>query len=320
MRGVSRICIPILIGGSLSGAALASAAQDYPARPVRIVTGAPATMMDVVSRLLAQRLGERWDRAVVVENRRASTASVSQATPDGYTLLVADRGALAIHPVVYRSLPYDAQRDLEPIALVASSPGLLVAHPSLPAANLREFIAHVTRQPTGIEFATAGPWTSNHLTAELFRQLTGVNLVLVNYKGGGASTAAIMSGETKAGFTVPLVSLPHVKAGRLKAYAVTSVKRFAGAPDIPTMAEAGAGRLIATYWFGLLAPARTPPMLIERINREVVDVLQAPEMRSALLEQGAEPGAGTHKDFGTFIRNETAIARKVIELAGIKAE
>ena len=319
MSALPRIGITGFFAACVAGLSVASAAQDYPARPVRIVTGAPTTMMDVVSRLLAQRLGEGWGRPVVVENRRASSASVSQATPDGYTLLVADSGALAIHPNLYRSLGYDPQRDFEPIALLASSPTLLITHPSVPAANLGEFIAS-SRQPRGVEFATAGPWTSNHLTAELFRQLTGVNLVLVNYKGGGASVAAIVSGETKAGFSVPFVSLPHVKAGRLKAYAVTSVKRFAGAPDIPTMAEAGAGNLITTYWFGLLAPARTRPMLVERMNRNVVDLLQSSGMKSALLEQGAEPGAGTHKEFGAFVHSETARFKKVIELAGIKAE
>lgn len=320
MSALPRLWITSVFAACVAGLTVAAAAQDYPARPVRIVTGAPTTMMDVVSRLLAQRLSERWGRPVVVENRRASTASVSQATPDAYTLLVADKGALAIYPNIYRSLAYDPERDFEPIALIASSPSLLVAHPSVPAANLGQFIAHARGQPRGVEFATAGPWTSNHLTAELFKQLTGVNLVLVNYKGGGASVAAIVSGETKAGFNVPFVSLPHVKAGRLKAYAVTSVKRFAGAPDIPTIAEAGAGNLVTTYWFGLLAPARTPPVLVERVNRQVVDVLQSSEMKSALLEQGADPGAGTHTGFGAFIRSETATVKKVIEVAGIKAE
>jgi len=320
MSALPRIGITSLFAACVAGLTMASAAQDYPARPVRIVTAAPATMMDVVSRLLAQRLGERWGRPVVVDNRRASSASVSQATPDGYTLLVADSGALAIKPNIYRSPGYDVQRDFAPIAPVASSPGLLVAHPSLPAANLGEFIASARHQPRGVKFATAGPWTSNHLTAELFRQLTGVNLVLVNYKGGGASMAAIMSGESKAGFSVPFVSLPHVKAGSLKAYAVTSGTRFAAAPEIPTMAEAAGVNLITTYWFGLLAPAQTPPMLVERINRQVVDLLQSSAMRSALLEQGAEPGSGTHKEFDAFIRSETARFKKVIESAGIKAE
>jgi tripartite-type tricarboxylate transporter receptor subunit TctC len=320
MRALPGIGIMSVLAACVAVATVPSAAQDYPARPVRIVTAPPATMMDAVSRQLAQRLGEQWARPVVVENRHMSTPFVSQATPDGYTLLVADSGSLAIRPTVYRSLPYDPERDFAPIALLASSPGLLVAHPSVPAANLGEFIAYAKRQPGGVDFANAGPWTSNHLTGELFKRLTGVNFVQVNYKGGGAATTAIISGETKAGFSVPFVSLPHVKAGRLKAYAVTSGKRFAGAPEIPTMAEAGAGDLVATYWLGLLAPARTPPALVERINREVVNVLQSSGMKSALLEQGAEPGGGRSEEFGAFIRSETARFKKVIDAAGLRAE
>jgi tripartite-type tricarboxylate transporter receptor subunit TctC len=320
MTTLARIGITSLFAACVAGQTVRSAAQDYPAKAVRIVTAAPATMMDVVSRQLALRLGERWKRPVVVENRLGASVSVSQATPDAYTLLVTDSGSLAIRPHLYRSLGYDPQKDFEPIALVASSPSLLIAHPSLPAANLREFVAYVKWQPGGVEFANAGPWTSNHLTAELFRQSTGINLIQVNYKGGGAATAAIVSGEAKAGFSVPIVSLPHVKAGRLKAYAVTSDKRSAIAPEIPTMGEAGAGNLVTTYWFGLLAPARTPPMLIERINRDAVELLQSAEMRTALLEQGAEPGAGTHQEFRSFIRNETARFKKIIDLAGFKAE
>ena len=183
-----------------------------------------------------------------------------------------------------------------------------------------EFIAYAKRQPAGMDFANAGPWTNNHLTAELFKQLTGINVVHVNYKGGGASTAAIISGETKAGFSTPFISLPHVKAGRVKAYAVTSNKRFAGAPEIPTMAEAGAGTLETRYWFGLLAPVRTPSALVERITREVVALLQSSGMKSALVEQGAEPEGGTPAEFGAFIRSETVRFKKVIEIAGIRAE
>jgi tripartite-type tricarboxylate transporter receptor subunit TctC len=312
--------ITSLFAACIAAVSVASAAQDYPARPVRIITAPATTMMDIVSRQLAQRLGERWGRTVVVENRGIYAASVAQASADGYTLTVADSGTLAIRPIVYRSLPYDAQRDFAPIALLALSPSVLVAHPSLPPANLREFIAYTRSQPTGIEFANAGPWTSGQLNALLFTQAMGVKLLQVSYKGGGAATASVVSGETKAAFSVPIVSLPHVKAGKLKAYAVTSAKRIAAAPDIPTMSEAGAGNFVTTYWFGLLAPAQTPPKLVRSINREVVDLLQSPALTTTLREQGAEPGAGSHDDFRAFIQSETARFRKVIEVAGIKAE
>ena len=323
MRAWPGIGVVSLFAAYVAGATVPSAAQDYPARPVRIVTGQPVTIMDIVSRQLAQRLGEQWGRQIVVENRGGvgnSTTFVSKAAPDGYTLLVADSGALSIRPNLYRSLPYDPEKDFAPIALLASSPSFLVAHPSVPASDLAEFLAYAKRQPGGMDFANAGPWTNNHLTVELFKRLAGINVVHVNYKGGGAATAAIISGETKAGFSTPFMSLPHVKAGRVKAYAVTSSKRFAGAPEIPTMAEAGAGAFVTTYWFGLLAPARTPPALVNRLNHEVVALLQSPGMKSALLEQGTEPGAGTPEEFGAFIRSETARFKKVIEAAGLRAE
>lgn len=312
-----------LVVACVTGLPVSWAAQDYPAKPVRIVTGQPVTMMDIVSRQLAQRLVEQWGRPVVVENRGGagnSSTLVSQSTPDGYTLLVADSSQLAVRPFTLRSLPYDPARDFAPIALIASTPSLLIAHPSVPAADLAEFITYAKRQPAGMDFANAGPWTSNHLTAELFKQLTGISVVHVSYRGGGAGTAAIIGGETKAGFSTPFISLPHVKAGRVKAYAVTSSKRFAGAPDIPTMAEAGAGAFVTTYWFGLLAPARTPTTLVERLNREVVDLLQSAGMRSMLLDQGADPGAGRPEEFAALIRSETARFKKVIEAAGIRAE
>ena len=323
MRASPKIAIMSLVAACVAGVTLPSAAQDYPAKPVRIVTGQPGSMMDIVSRQLAQRLGEQWGRTVVVENRGGpgnSSTLVSQSTPDGYTLLMADSTQLSVRPIIFRLLPYNPETDFAPVTLIASSPQFLVAHPSVPAASLGEFIAYAKRQAGGVDFATAGPWTSSHLTGELFKQVTGINVVQVNYKGGGAAMAAIVSGETKAGFNELFVSLPQVKAGRVKAYAVTSGKRFAGAPEIPTMAEAGVAAFETTYWFGLLAPAHTPPALVGRVNRDVVNVLQSSGMRSLLLDRGAEPGAGTPEEFGAFIRSETVRFKKVIELTVIRAE
>jgi tripartite-type tricarboxylate transporter receptor subunit TctC len=323
MRALPKLGIMSLLAVCIATASLRSAAKDYPVKPVRVLTGFTGTMMDIVSRDLAQRLGEQWGRPVVVENRGGvgnSPVAVSQAAPDGYTLLVTDSGALAIRPHLYRSLPYDPERGFVAITLLASSPSFLIAHPSVPAANLPEFIAYAKRQPDGIDLANAGPWTHNHLTAELFKHMTGLNVVHVQYKGGGALIGGIVSGETKAGFATPFISLPHVTAGRVKAYAVTSNRRFAGAPEIPTMAEAGGAALVSKYWFGLLAPARTPPTLIERINREVVALLHSPGTKSALLERGAEPEGGAPAEFGAFIRSESARFKKVIEAAGLRAE
>ena len=306
-----------------AGVSLLAAAKEYPSKPVRVLTGATGTMMDIVSRDLAQRLGEKWGRPVIVENRPLvgnSSALVGQATPDGYTLLVTDNGTLSVRPHLYRSLPYDAERDLAPIALLASSPSFLIAHPSVPAANLVEFITYAKQHPRGVDFANAGPWTNNHLLAELFKQLTGINVVHVNYKGGGALITAIISGETKAGFGTPFISLAHVKAGRVKAFAVASDKRFAGAPEVPTMTEAAGVPLVNKYWIGLLAPVRTPSALIQRINREFVTLLQTSGMKSALLDRGAEPEGGSPAEFRAFIRSESTRFKKLIEAAGLRAE
>jgi len=313
----------ILIVAVVIAAGASALAQDYPARPVRILTGPPATMMDIVGRQLAQRLGEQWGRPVAMENRGSlgvPPTLTAQAAPDGYTLLISDSTMLSVRPSLYRSLTYDPAKDFSPITLMASSPQLLVAHPSVPAANLDEFVAYAKRQPHGVDFANAGPATASHLTSELFRQATGINVVPVNYKGGGAALMSIVGGETKAGFNLMFLALPHVKAGRVKAYAVTSGKRFPDAPQIPTMAEAGISAFETTYWFGLLAPARTPPEPIRRLNRDAVGVLQSSGMRTVLLEQGAEPVASTPEAFDAFIRSETVRFRKVIELAGIKPE
>jgi tripartite-type tricarboxylate transporter receptor subunit TctC len=323
MRSILKAAILSLLAGCLARGTGIAFAQDYPVRPVRIVTGQPASMMDIVSRALAQHLGERWGRPVVVENRGGpgnSPTVVSQATPDGYTLLIADSTALAVRPHLYRTLPYAPERDFAPITLVATSPSFLIAHRSIPAGNLREFLEYARRQPNGVDFANAGPWTNSHLTAELFRRMAGINIVPVNYKGGGAASAAIVSGEAKFGFSNLFMAFPHLRAGRVKAYAVTSERRFAGAPDIPTMAEAGGGTLVTNYWFGLLAPKGTPPPLVKRLNHDVSMILQTPEMKSLLVDQGAETGQGSPEEFGGYIRGETARLKSVIDSAGIKTE
>jgi tripartite-type tricarboxylate transporter receptor subunit TctC len=298
--------------------------QDYPVKPVRIMTGSVAGMPDVIARQLAQRLSERWGKGVVVENRPfiMITAGVAaKATPDGYTLLLADRTSHAVLPSLHKDLAYDAVRDFSPITLVARAPMLLVAHPSVPAANLRELIAYAKRQPGSIDYAAAGPGTAAHIAAERFKQIAGVDLANIQYKGGGAAMAAILSGEAKVGFAPIPAALPHVKAGKVNSYAITSAKRFAVAPDIPTMAEAGlSGFDSEELWVGMFAPARTPRALIARLNRDIVEVLKTPATRDALLTTGAEPAPSTPEEFAAFIASETAMLRKVIQIARIRAD
>ena len=304
-----------------ASAALADPAAAYPAKPVRIVTGHSATFGDIVTRHLAQRLHENWRQPVVVENRARGMISAgvaAKSAPDGYTLLVGDRTWHAVAQSLYRELPYDPSKDFSEISLIASAPSLLVAHPSVPAASLGELIAYALPQPLG--YATAGIGTGSHLPGEQFKQLTGIDVTAVHYRGGGAAMVAILGGEAKVGFSVVTIALPHVKAGKVKAYVITTKKRFAGAPDIPTVVEAGLPDLEAANWIGLFAPARTPPAFIAKINRDVVAILQSPAMRASLLDQGAEPVPGTPEEFAAFIKSETLKWERVIKTAGIKPE
>jgi tripartite-type tricarboxylate transporter receptor subunit TctC len=307
------------------GAAFAAVAQGYPAKPVRIIAGGPGTLMDVVARHLGQRLAERWGQPAVVENRAGAgftigTGIAARSVPDGYTLALSDRTALAAAPSLYKALSYDPIRDLAPVTLVAVAPTFLVSNPSISAANLREFIADAKQHKGALDFASSGPGTVGHMTNELLRHAAGIDLINIHYKGGGAAMAAIVSGEAKAGFVTAANTLSLVKAAKLKAYAVTSRKRFAGAPDIPTADEAGLPGFESIYWVGIVAPVATPSEIIAKLNGDFVDILKSPSMQAALVAQGAEAAYGPPEEFAAFIKSETAKLKKVIDLTGMRAE
>ena len=325
MHTFRSITVAMLAVASVIGVVATAPAQDYPAKPVRIITGSIGALGDIITRQIAPRLNERWGQPVVVENRPGAgltigTAIAAKAPPDGYTLVMADRTSIAAAPSLYQNLAYDPVRDLAPITLVATTPMVLIAHPSIPAANLSEFIAYAKQLPQGLAHGTGGPGTVNHLAGELMKQITGVNLVPVHYKGTGAAMMAILGGEVKAGFSMPPMTLPHLKAGKVKAYVITSAKRLGEAPDIPTAAEAGLPDLESEYWIGILAPAQIPQPLVAKVNRDVVETLQTPALRAALLDQGAEPRPGTPEQFAAFIKSETAKWGRVIKAAGLKPE
>ncbi|HEX2824908.1 MAG TPA: tripartite tricarboxylate transporter substrate-binding protein [Burkholderiales bacterium] len=315
----------MLLLAAMPLAAACAAAQTYPAKPVRIITGGSGTFHDIVTRQLGQRLTERWGQPVVVENQGAAALTVgtgmaARATPDGYTLVMSDRSALAVAPHLYRSIPYHPVRDFSPITLAALTPTLLVAHPSVPAATLHEFLAFAKAEPREIHFATAGPGTNNHIAMELLKQAAGVNAAPIHYKGGGASTHAIVSGEVKMGFGALPSMLPHVKAGRVKAYAVTGSERFPGVPDIPTAAESGLRGFELEFWIGLLAPARTPPALVARLNHDITEVLRTPAMHTTLLTQGARAAPAAPGEFAAYIATESEKMKRLIDRTGMRAE
>ena len=324
MTGMKDATAVSLIATILFAAASASA-QNYPTKPVRIITGSASTFHDIVTRQLGQRLSERWGQPVVVDNQPAAaltigTGTAARATPDGYTLVMSDRSALAVAPSLYKSLPYNPAKDFSPITLAALSPTMLVAHPSVPAATLSELLAYAKAQPRGVDFATAGPGTNNHIAMELLKHATGVNAVAIHYKGGGASTLAILSGEVKVGFGLVPQVLPPVRAGKLKAYIVSGKRRFPGAPDIPTAAEAGLPGFELEFWIGMLAPAHTPPAIIAKLNRDIGEILQTSAMQTTLLAQGAEAAPGTSGEFAAFINSESAKMKRLIELTGMRAD
>ena len=306
-------------------AGVSAAGQEYPNKPVRIITGSSGALGDIITRQIAPRLHDRWGQPVVVENRGGAgltigTAIAARAPADGYTLIMSDRTALASAPSLYQNLAYDPVKDFAPITLAATSPLLLIAHPSIPATSLREFLVYAKQLPQGLAHGTGGPGTVNHLAGELTKQLTGANLVPVHYKGTGAAMIAILGAEVKAGFSMPPIALPHLHAGKVKAYVVTGTKRIAGAPDVPTVVEAGLPELESEYWIGMLAPSRTPSALLGRLNREFVEVLQTPAVRGVMLDQGSEPRPGTPEQFAGFIKSETMKWGRVIKIAGLKPE
>lgn len=302
-----------------------ASAQNYPERSVRIVTGGVGTFHDIVTRQLAQRLSEQWGQAVVVENQGAAaltigTGAVARSAPDGYTLVMSDRSALAVAPYLYKSVPYNPAKDFAPITLAALAPTMLVAHSSVRATTLAEFLAYAKAQPRGIDFASAGPGTNNHVAMELFKHATGINAVPIHYKGGGASTMAMVSGEVKVGFALVPQVLAQVKAGKLKAYVVTGKRRFPGVPDIPAAAEAGLPGFELEFWIGMLAPARTPAGIVAKLNHDIGEMLRTPEMRALLLRQGAEAAPGTPDEFAAYISSEGLKMKRLIELTGMRAD
>jgi tripartite-type tricarboxylate transporter receptor subunit TctC len=308
----------LLIGGAVH-------AQNYPVKPVRIVAGSTGATNDILARHLAVQLTERWGRQVIVDNRGGAGGTIhadiaAKAAPDGYTLVMAYTANFAISASLYKKLPYDPIRDFAPITLYAETPLMLLAHPSMPPATLRQFIEFAKKRPGEINYASATPGTVSHLTTELLNQLAGLKLTHVPYKGSGAATLALISGEAQFSSLVLPNALPQVKAGKAKAYAVTSKRRFAGAPDIPTAAEAGLPGFEATAWFGICAPARTPPDLIARLNRDIVEIARTPAVRDWLLAQGAEPIPSTPEAFGAHIKSEIARWKKIVEISGARAD
>jgi tripartite-type tricarboxylate transporter receptor subunit TctC len=311
----------LLLALALAGAAHA----QYPAKPVRIVVPyPPGGTVDVVARNLAQQLGVQTGQQFIVDNRAGANGTigsdfVAKAAPDGYTLLV-QASIFVINPLFLKNVPYDVQRDFTPVANIGSVPLLVTAHPSVPAANLREFVALVRANPDKYTFATTGLGSAGHLTEEVIRRDAGLSILIVPYKGAGPALTDIVGGQVSA-LADPLPSsFPHVKGGRLKALAVTSRARLAFLPDVPTMAESGFPGFEMLSWYGLWGPPGMPKDAVDRLAAETVKAVKSAEMQDKLAAQGFIPDGAGPAAFAAYVKDEIAKYAKIVKDANIKVD
>ncbi|MBI2224756.1 MAG: tripartite tricarboxylate transporter substrate binding protein [Betaproteobacteria bacterium] len=306
-------------------AAAPAHAQTYPAKSIRIVVPfAPGGGADIIARILGQKMTDSWGQQVVVDNRAGASGNigaeiVAKAAPDGHTLLMAS-SALAINPSVYRSVPYDPIKDFAPITQPALLPNILVVHSSVPVKTVRDLIALAKSRPGQLAYASAGAGTGTHLAAEMFKLQAGVDMVHVPYKGGGAVISDLLGGQVALTFaTLPSV-MPYVKAGRLRALAMTTTKRWPGLPTVPTIAESGFPGFEISTWIGLLAPAGTPKDVVGKLHGEVTRILKLPDVRERFDSLGMEPVGDSPEQFARYIRSELAKYAKVVRQSGARVE
>ena len=307
-------------------ALIGHAGESYPSKPVRfVVTFPPGGPTDVIVRLIGQRLTDQWGHPMIVDNRGGAggivgTEIVARAAPDGYTFLVGTAGGMTINPALRPNLSYDPFRDFAPVAMLVNNPQILVAHPGVTARNVKELVALAKGRPGQLNFASAGSGTATHLGLELLKLTTGMDAVHVPYKGGAPAVTDLLSGQVQLLWvSIPSV-LPHVKAGRLKALAVSTGKRSASAPEIPTVAESGYPGFEYSNWNALFAPARTSPAIIRSVNEAVVRVLNEPDVAQRLVTLGADPAPSTPDGLARYMRADHERWKKVIRTAQIKPE
>ena len=316
----------MLAAVTLCVTAVTQAAEIYPSRPIRLVVPLPpAGAGDIVARTVATKLSELWGQQVVIDNRGGAntiigTEIVARAKPDGYTWLLGVQGSLAINPVTYRKLPYDALRDFDPVTQITRYGYVLVVPPSLPVRNTAEFVALAKRRPGEISYGPSGAGGSNHLAGELFRLTAGVSMNAVPYKGSSPALTALLSGEITCMFDTLITSIPLVRSGRLKALGVTLDKRSPSLPAVPTIAESGVPGFAFSTWTGLFAPRGTPKPVVDKLAAEVVSALKDPVLRMKLQSMGGNPESSTPGELADRIRQITAKMRKVIQDAGISGE
>jgi tripartite-type tricarboxylate transporter receptor subunit TctC len=307
-------------------APLCAYGDEYPARPIRfLVTVPPGGAADFTARLVGQHLGEALGQTIVIDNRPGASGTIAtnlaaKSSPDGYTLLQNSTTTHGIGPSLYSKLPYDPIKDFAPIIQFNNIPLIMVVNRDVPARSAKELIALAKAKPNALKFASAGQGSAPHMAGELFKLIAGVDMLHVPYKGSGPAVVDLVSGQVQVMFDGAPSLLAQIKAGRLRALAAASAKRNPLLPDLPTFAELGYKGVEAGLWYGLLAPAKTPRSIIQKLNVKINEILAMPEVRARFAEQGAEVAGGTPEQFGAFMRGEIARWGSVVKKAGIKAE
>ncbi len=321
-----RIVISFFAATCLALGAPAALAQAYPSKPVRLIVPAPpGSAPDFLSRLLAPKLGDMWGQPLLIDNvlgagGNIGTDRVAKSQADGYTLLFNTIGPIGVNISMYASLPFDPVKDFAPITLVAKVPNILVVHPGVPVKSVQELIAYAKQNPGKLRYGSPGSGTSNHLSAELLKLMAGIDMLHIPYKSSAQMTTDILGGQVEVVFHNAPVLLPHVKSGALRGLGITSAKRNPAAPELPSMAEAGVPGFEVTAWFGFMAPANTPPAVVNKIHADVVRAMALPDVRERMLTQAAEPVGSTPQEYAAFIASEIAKWAKVVKESGAKVE
>lgn len=310
--------------GSLISLSAVAQAADYPSKPIKIVvTFPPGGSSDAIIRILSTRLNDKLGQPLVIDNRPGAGGNiglsvVAKAAPDGYVLGVGAAGGLTANSSLYPQMPFDVAKDFQPITMLAAIPFVLVGHPSVPADNMQQLIAYAKSQPGKVSIGHGGNGTAMHLSTALFTQMTDLKMIEVPYRGSGPAAMDTLSGQIQLSVTDLAAALPHIKAGKLKAFAVTSPKRLSNLPEVPTLSESGLTGYDSTGWFGLVAPAGTPAAIIQKLNTEFTAALNDEAIKAQMRQSGMEPVATTMEGLDAYIKSETQKWAKVIRQANIK--
>lgn len=322
---VTHNAVALAFFGLIAAALPPAYAQEFPVKPVRmIVPFPPGAGPDIVSRTIGQKLAERWKQQLVVDNRPGAGGNIAvelaaKSAPDGYTLILVSNHFTS-NPSLFRKVPYDPVRDFAPVTMAAFTPNILLVHPSLPVKSVKDLVRLAKSRPGELNVSSGGNGSVGHLAAEMFKTAAGVGMVHVPYKGPVAAVTALISGESSLGFLIAGAALPHVKAGKLRAVAVTGKNRSPAAPELPTVAEAGVPGYEIVAWQGVFAPAGTPPAIINKLGDDIIAVLRMNEIQQALSRQGLETIAGTATELGAYVKEDQVKWARIIKQANVRID